>query len=130
MPMMPCTRPALEQFIDDRRRPLDLVAGGGVAVGAIFLAHYLDRHAAAPSYVFGADVAGERRRLLHAEIEQDSLMPAARDQILDEDDFLAAGVQIADDDDALLAHLALMLKGSPPAPGAGGDQRKQTTWSS
>ena len=59
------------QFVDDRRGAPDLIVGGGIAVGAVLLAHHLDRQAAACRDLLGANVAGERRGLLHAEVEQD-----------------------------------------------------------
>ena len=90
-----------QQVVDDRGGTGDLVVRGGVAVAAVFLAHDLDRQAAAQRHVLGADVAGKRRRFLHAEVEQYGLVAAALDQMLDEDDVLAARVQVADDDDAL-----------------------------
>src|SRR5690606_12934550 len=79
----------------------DLVVGGGVAVAAVLLAHDLDRQAAARRHLLGANVARERRRLLHAEVEQDRLVAARGDQVLHEDDVLPPSVEVADDDDAL-----------------------------
>jgi hypothetical protein len=52
-----------------------------VAVAAVLLAHHLDRQAAAQRHVLGADVTREGRRLLHAEVEQDRLVAALRDQV-------------------------------------------------
>ncbi|MCZ7566880.1 MAG: hypothetical protein M5U08_26210 [Burkholderiales bacterium] len=102
MPMMPCTRPALTSSSTIAAAPLIWFCGRRVAVGTVLLAHHLDREPAARGHLLGADVAGEGRRLLHAEVEQDGLVPAPRDEVLDEDDVLAAGVQVADHDDALL----------------------------
>ena len=73
MPMMPCTAALPDQVVDDGRRAPDLVVGGGIAIGAVLLAHHFDRQAAAPRHLLGADVAGKGRRLLHAEVEQDRL---------------------------------------------------------
>jgi hypothetical protein len=70
----------------------DLVVGRHFAVAAVVLAHRLNRQASALGHLLASDVAGQRRGLLHAEIDQDRLVAAAADQVLDEDDVLAASI--------------------------------------
>src|SRR5690606_14457200 len=88
------------EIADDRRGPADLVVRRRVPVGTVFLAHHVDRQAAAQGDLLGAHVPGKRRRLLHAEIDQDRLEPARGDQLLHEADVLATRIEIADDRDA------------------------------
>src|ERR1019366_10001480 len=86
-----------DQVVDDRRRTPDLVVGGSIPVGAILLAHHFDGQATARGHLLGSDVARKGWCFLHAEVEQDGFMAPGGNELFDEDDVFAAGVQVADD---------------------------------
>src|ERR1035441_928936 len=113
------------------RRFITEVATRRAAVAAVLLAHRLDRQAAAQRHLLGADVARERRRLFHAEVEQDRLVATPLDQPLDEHDVLTAGVEVADDDDALFrVHGARGWVADPAGAGARLDLTTCRSWPS